>query len=573
MMKYTTARRVWTVLAAAAVALALSARFAGASPAETTVPSRIVAPIDVRDTVILTGNTPLSAKPAADQGLVSGDQQVEHMFIALRRSPTQDRALAAFNARQLDAGSPDYHHWLQPQEFGSKYGPNDADISAVTGWLKAAGLQIQKISDGRVAIEFSGTAAQVQQAFGVEMHRYLVNGAFAIANDRDPAVPRAVSPVVAGVAGLNTFSMSGSATTKSVKRLATSTATPTLGPNPELSVQNASETFAFMTPYDFATVYNSLPLWNASKPIVGTGVTIAVVAENDVKATDVATYRSSFGLPASAITTKLVGSDPGGSSKTGTVGLELAGAAAPGASLELVVADSNTLAGVISAISYTVDNNLAPIVTFGFFSCELGLGTANNAMVNSLWQQGATQGMSILVAAGDTGSAGCNYNNGTNPDSHGLQVSGFASSPYVTSVGGTDFAWQWNNANGATFSTYWNPPTTPVQYESAKGYIPEVPWNVTCTNTILLVIFFMHRRLLTNEKWVWYRSDLGVPLATTFAVGAACKWIIPNGLGRLHEVAVLILSSAGVLLAGVLAAPDVRNMIFGQLQIRFKKLC
>jgi hypothetical protein len=220
-----------------------------------------------------------------------------------------------------------------------------------------------------------------------------------------------------------------------------------------------------------------------------------------------------------------------------------------------------------------VDNNLAPIVTFGFFSCELGLGTANNAMVNSLWQQGATQGMSILVAAGDTGSAGCNYNNGTNPDSHGLQVSGFASSPYVTSVGGTDFAWQWTNANGATFSTYWNPPTTPVQYESAKGYIPEVPWNVTCTNPILLVIFFMHRRLLTNEKWVWYRSDLGVPLATTFAVGAACKWIIPNGLGRLHEVAVLILSSAGVLLAGVLAAPDVRNIIFGQLQIRFKKLC
>jgi hypothetical protein len=102
-------------------------------------------------------------------------------------------------------------------------------------------------------------------------------------------------------------------------------------------------------------------------------------------------------------------------------------------------------------------------------------------MINSLWQQGATQGMSILVAAGDHGSAGCNITG--DPDSTGLQVSGIASSPFVTAVGGTDFGWQWGKNN--SFTEYWNAPSTPVQYESAKGYIPEVPWNVTCTNALL----------------------------------------------------------------------------------------
>jgi trimeric autotransporter adhesin len=136
----------------------------GTAVSAAAVPSRIVAPINANDTVTLAGNTHPSAKPAADQGRVSGQQQLGRMFIVLQRSDDQARELAAFNARQYDPASPDYHHWLQPEEFGLSFGPNDADLAAVTAWLKSSGFQILHASPGRISIEFSGTAAQVETA-------------------------------------------------------------------------------------------------------------------------------------------------------------------------------------------------------------------------------------------------------------------------------------------------------------------------------------------------------------------------------------------------------------------------
>jgi len=486
-----------TLIVLLLVTLAFAVGRVGTSTAAVpAVPSRVVAPIHLSDTVTLVGNTYPFATPAADQGLVSPEQQMGTMIIALRRSPTQESALTAFNARQLDATSPDYHHWLQPHEFGLTYGPDDADIAAVTDWLEAAGLQIHHVSEGRIAIEFSGSAAQVQEAFGVEMHRYLVNGASAIANDRDPQIPRALSPVVAGVSGLNTFPVDAAkprvtraaASAQIDARLSTrALKTAGIGATPDLSVQDGAFPFAYMTPYDFATVYNSLPLWEASKPILGSGVTIAIVGDNDVNLDDVTTFQSTFGLPVHAPTVRLVGSNPAGSSEKSTVALEMASAAAPGASLILVVPEGGlTQASVLSAIEYTMDKNLAPIVVFPYSECERSLGSSN-ALINSYWQQGITMGMSIVVAAGDQGSAACNISGGIDSaggSEGGLEVNGFASSPHVTAVGGTDFNWVWGSKD--RFSTYWNAPSTPIKYESAKGYIPEVPWNVTCTSKLLL---------------------------------------------------------------------------------------
>ena len=53
-----------------------------------------------------------------------------------------------------------------------------------------------------------------------------------------------------------------------------------------------------VTPYDFAAIYNVLPLWSAATPIDGTGQTIAIVGTSDVRTSDVASFRSVFGLPA-----------------------------------------------------------------------------------------------------------------------------------------------------------------------------------------------------------------------------------------------------------------------------------
>jgi subtilase family serine protease len=485
-MKYSRLARSAAILLCTACALPFAAVPATASGA---VPSRIVAPINAADTVMLAGNVHPLAQPAVDQGRVPGEQQLGHMFIALQRSDDQARELAAFNERQYDPGSADYHHWLQPQEFGQSFGPNDADIAAVTTWLKSAGFEVLHVSPGRISVEFSGTAAQVESALQVQMHRYLVNGRFQTANDRDPQIPRALSPVVAGVSGLNDFSLT-SGIVRHTDATASSAASPDLsrssaGANPDFTMHDGTPLFEFVAPYDFATIYNSLPLWKASTPIIGTGVTIAIVGESDASLSDVAKFRSTFGLPVNAPTIEYVGTNPGGSSFGNTVELEMAGAAAPGAKLLLVVPDGGTnsggitIGGFLSAIHYIIAKNNANIVSAGYSQCELALGTSNNTMVNSVWQQGATQGMTIFASAGTRGSADCLSSGRL--DTFGLQVSGIASSQYVTAVGATDFAWNWIPNGG---SIYWNATNT-AQHASAKGYVPEYPWNVSCANKLL----------------------------------------------------------------------------------------
>jgi len=467
------------------------------------IPNRVIAPVNDARLTTLVGNTHPLARKAYDKGPVDPGRLLERMLLVLKRSPEQEAALAAFNERQYDPASPDFHHWLQPEEFGRLYGPSDADMSAVTNWLQNHGFRIDNVSPGRINIEFTGTVEQVQSSFHVQMRNYLVNGEAHIANDRDPQVPLALAPVITGVASLhNFFPKSQIVLGPKVNRdpktgrvtLAEPLAAPGSGGSVEYTYTDAgSHTREDLSPYDFATIYNELPLWTAGTPINGNGVTIAISGISDVATVDFQAFRSVFGLPASTLNVIHNGPDPGfdpnGGQGENTLDVEWSGASAPGATITLVVSGSTstTFGGVLSN-NYIVQNNVAPIMSDSYGICELGAGTAGNASLNTMWQQAVTQGISGFVSSGDQGSAGCTSQNGTPPysDQFGLQVNAWASSPYVTGVGGTDLNWQWWTANG--WQTYWNA-SNGSQFQTAKGYIPEVPWNSTCTSTILLPLF------------------------------------------------------------------------------------
>ena len=157
-------------------------------------------------------------------------------------------------------------------------------------------------------------------------------------------------------------------------------------------------------------------------------------------------------------------------------------------SITLVVsANTSTTGGDQLSDSFIIDNEVAPIMSASYGECELNLGTAGNAAFNKIWQQGATEGISIFESAGDQGSAGCSNSDeaGPNADIVGLQVNGIASSPFLTAVGGTDFTWSFIDE---PISTYWNSSNN-TQLATAKGYLPEVPWNSTCANPLLLNVF------------------------------------------------------------------------------------
>ena len=486
---------------------------------DTVTPSRVVETVDDAKRVTLRGNTHPMARPKFETGRVEASLPMDRILLVLRRSPEQEAALQALNERQYDPASPDFHHWLHADEFGQIYGPSDSDISAVMIWLQNQGFRIDDVSQGRTIIQFSGTTAQVEQAFQVEMHHYLVNGEQHIANDRDPSIPAALAPVVAGVASLHNFFPTPQHVTGKYVWIDRKTGRKTLvepqpgetensqltlrskiseaaaasaGAAPQLTYQANSDTYEDLTPYDFATIYNILPLWTASKPINGTGVTIAISGVSDISQADVTNFRSTFGLPAMTLKTIVNGTDPGadgsGGQEENSLDVEMAGATAPGAQIVMVVSASTaTTGGDMLSDEYIIDKEVAHIMSASYGECELKLGTSGNAAFNTVWQQGATEGISIFESAGDQGSAGCSDSDkaGPNADETGLQVNGIASSPYVTAVGGTDFTWSFVD-NGT--STYWNS-TNGAQFQTTKGIMPEVPWNSTCTNPLLVPLF------------------------------------------------------------------------------------
>ena len=467
--------------------------FAQAAP----VPSRITQALDESNLTILKGNTYYLARAEYDRGAAPASLPMNRMLLVLQRSPSQEAALEELLDQQQDQASPNYHQWLTPLQFGQQFGPSDQDIQTITSWLQSHGFQVAPISNGRTIVEFSGTASQVQEAFHTTIHKYSVpNATRALedhwANSTDPSIPTALAPVVAGINTLHNFPRRAMHVVRGAytKNTETGIVRP-LGPgNPATpswttSCDQGQATCFFLGPYDFAAIYNVAGLWNRSPAIDGTGQTIAVIGESDVDFKDIEGFQNMFGLPIKDPVLVHDGPDPGvvpGDETESDLDLEWSGSVAKGATIDFVIAaTTNTTLGVDLAAQHAVDHNVAPIISESYGICELGVGTTGNQFYSAMWQQAAAQGITVLIAAGDSGSAGCDSQDSQSPApaEFGLQVSGFASTPYNVAVGGTDF----NDL--ASPSTYWNATNAATTQASAKGYIPEIPWDDSCTSVAI----------------------------------------------------------------------------------------
>lgn len=544
-----------------AVASALLSCVAMAQTASPNV--RIVSAIDENQLVTLAGNVNPHANAENDRGPVSASLPMADMTMVLSRSPGQQAAFDAFVASQYDASSPNYHQWLTPAEIGERFGPAQADIATITSWLASHGFTVTSVSHDRMSIHFTGTAAQAESAFHVQIHNLSVNGVLHIANMTDPQIPAALATVVLGVKGLHNFlphpmhktgsvvqfnqqagkwqrvpaAVPAGTDSKAAPALATGIH-PMFGSNGNCGT-GCSYLEEDVAPYDFATIYNVLPLWNSN--ITGSGQTIAIAGTSDIclgqsgtpcnSDNDVASFRSSFGLPAgqTVVQAKGVnGIDPGvctGSTNVcnssdeleNSLDVEWSGAVATGAQIVLVTSGYNSQTSptndpIYLSAQYVVDNHgdssiLVPqvasanILSVSYGECELFNGTSSNVAYYNLWQSAAAEGISVFVASGDSGSPACDDGQDQsygNPYSAqlGLSVSGLASTPYNTAVGGTDFSWcqptynSSGNVVGCPTSTsspgpYWNTSNnSSAGYESAAGYVPETPWNDSCLNPI-----------------------------------------------------------------------------------------
>jgi hypothetical protein len=534
--------------------LAGACMFSNLSFAQQAAPgARIVSPIDETQLVTLTGNVHPAAIAKNDRGPVSASLPMAGLVLVLSRSPEQQAAFDQYVQGEYDSSSPDYHQWLTPDGIGERFGPAQADIATLSGWLSSHGFAVKSVSPDRMTIDFSGTAGQVESTFHTSIHNLSVNGVAHFANMTDPQIPAALTPVVFGVKGMHSFfphplhrvgskvqfnpdahgwvkqqSSSGAVLSADASRTQHFGASAKLASSPKPGFYINDYNFGVeedVAPFDFAKIYNLPSGWPTSSN--GSGQIITIIGTSDIDTGDVTNFKSAFGLPAGLTPGLAHGpdGDPGncganpdtdacndGDLDENSLDVEWSGAVAPGAQIVLVTdaylptPANPTNDPIFDGAQWAVSNvdvkgsaiYGSRILSLSYGLCELGEGTSGNVAYYDLWQTAAAAGIAVFAATGDSGSPSCDDGQDEigNPyeAQFGLSVSGLASSPYDTAVGGTDFSWckplyasngeSINGCLSTNASKYWGTTNSSSTQASASGYVPETPWNDTCLNPI-----------------------------------------------------------------------------------------
>jgi len=470
----------------------------------------------------------------------------------LKPSADQSAALSTLLKQQQDPTSQNYHRWLSPDEFGQRFGVSEDDIATISTWLGSHGFTIDQVPRGHTLIEFSGTAANVKEAFHTEIHKYFVNGQEHWANASDPQIPSALAPVVAGPATLHDFRRR--AASRSVGTFSMDKRTRQAKPlKPHFTFGTGCGILGgdcfLVGPADFNKIY-SVPSANT-----GAGINIGIVGDSRINPTDAEDFYLIFtingpgGGPRTPPTVTIAsgGTDPGiqpcpnGDECEADIDTQWASSIAPGASVSLVVSGNTAGSqGVDIAATSIVNSQTNGKATFqilseSFGTCESSLETAGNQMFGGvdggegLWGQAASEGITVLVSAGDSGSAGCENPNPSvlteQPAITGLAVSGLSTPYNVTAVGGTDFD-QFENQG-----SFWNTSNSAVPVAPHS----KPPWPTGLFLALACISFFTFLILGYRKKQRAWGAAFAVGVCALFLTCAAC-----GGGGGGNEITIII---------------------------------
>lgn len=448
----------------------LLAAIATTGSAQTAQPRALISEsIDESRLVRLAGNTRPEANQKNDLGRVPDDLPLD-MFLQLKRSPERELAARQFVESLTDKSSANFHHWISAAEYGRRFGAAPEDIATLTGWLRSHGFTLNGVTANNLTIDFSGDAGQVREALHTEIHHLAVGGKRLFANMSDPQIPAALAPAVEGVVSLNNFP-----------------AHPMLVPRSQYTIPSVAYPLA---PGDLATIYNLNPAFAAG--YTGRGQTIVVIEDTDLYngTGDWDVFRQTFGLDQythGSLAQVHPEPGPGGSACDdpgmnnddieAALDVEWASAAAPDATIVMASCAGTTNFGGFIALENLLSNGgpLPGVVSISYGEMETSTGATLNSYIATLYQTAAAAGVSVFVAAGDGAAAGFV----TMAAVFGINVSGWASTPYNVAVGGTDFG----DTAAGTESNFWNT-TNGQYYNSALSYVPEIPWNNSCASSV-----------------------------------------------------------------------------------------
>ena len=331
-----------------------------------------------------------------------------------------------------DPSSPSYHHYLTPQEFTTRFGPTEKDYDAAIAFAKSQGFKVTQTHPNRMLVDVSGTATEVERAFGVSLglYKHPTENRMFFAADKQPSVPAGLS--ILAVGGLDNYSLPRP---RFVARpLSTPKAvTPQAGSGPGGAYMGS----------DFRAAY--VP----DSTLTGSGQTVGLLQFDGYTAGDIAYYESKAGLPAVALSNVLLDGFTGNPTGWGgeievSLDIEMVISMAPGVS-NIIVYEAGPYGNWYDILNRMATDNLAKQFSCSWYSP----GGGPDPVTDQIFQEMAVQGQSFFNASGDD-------------DVYTGLIDFPGDTPYITQVGGTTLTtsgpggpwaservWNWGNGIGS----------------------------------------------------------------------------------------------------------------------------
>jgi subtilase family serine protease len=414
---------------------------------------------------------PSGTQPLAD---IASAQQLR---VSVALSPRNPAALTAYAHAVADPTSPDYRRYLSTPAFATRFGASPASIDAVRRALTRAGLRPGALEANHLSFDVVADAGTLERAFHVDLaHVLLASGRAALINLEAPALPAQVAPDVQAIVGLDGLQTMRSslerATAATAATPATATGvTPTTPAGSQVSAHakahqaptacSAASTAASQqsayTANQIAGAYSFNGLYAAGDE--GAGVTVGVYELEPNLTSDISAYQSCYGTDTSVSYDQVDGGvGTGAGSGEAAFDIEQLIGLAPKAKLIVYQGPNSNSdspgSGPYDIFAEMISQDQVQVISNSWGECEAMEGATDAHAENSLFEEAAIQGQSVLSASGDDGSEDCLTASNV-PDSN-LAVDDPGSQPFVTDVGGTSL-------------TAAGPPPTQVTWNSGGG--------------------------------------------------------------------------------------------------------
>ncbi len=379
---------------------------------------------------------PVGFAPAIPAGAVAlgpspGSRPIHLDLVLNARDPA---GLSALALAVSTPGSPGAGRFLNVSQFAARFGQTSVTIRAADTMLRHLGLQPGRAAEDGLIIPISSTFRQAAKSLGTGFADYrLRTGRIAFANMTAPHLPSALARLTTAIIGLNNLAM---AMPLGGSDRAFAPGAPLAGPSAcAAASKEASSTHGWTYP-QLASAYGISGLFNQGH--LGTGTRIALFELDKWSGSDIASFQNCYNTNVPISSVNVDGGDGSGAGE-GEAALDIETTIALAPKSKLTVYDapaSNYALSAVDEYAKIFNDDSAQVVSVSYGLCESVAESINSGLIpteNTLFEQAATEGISVLAASGDTGSEGCYRVN----KSKALATLDPASQPFITAVGGT----------------------------------------------------------------------------------------------------------------------------------------